>query len=167
MTSNLPIVRQVSWVSLIPQIIILIALIYIARLFGFKNYEYIGLIFYIIFIYVLRFQIPKDHRRGVKLYKKHNFSEAIPFFQNSYDFFKKHLWIDKFRFITLMFSSKISYTEMALLNMAFCHGQIGNGKKSKEIYEQVLKEFPNSEIAKASLRMFASAEENTEPHAQQ
>ena len=39
--------------------------------------------------------------------------------------------------------------------------------KNQKKYEQVLKEFPNSEIAKASLRMFASAEENTEPHAQQ
>ena len=158
----MPIVKQVSWVSLIPQIIILIALIYIARLLGFKNYDYIGIIFYIIFIYVLRFQIPKDHRRGIKLYKKHNFSEAIPFFQKSHDFFRKHSWVDKFRFITLMSSSRISYTEMALLNMAFCHSQIGNGKESKEIYVQVLKEFPNSEIAKASLRMFESVNENTE-----
>ena len=52
---------------------------------------------------------------------------------------------------------------MALLNMAFAYSQIGNGQKSKEIYEQVLKEFPNSEMAKAALRMFESAKENTEP----
>ncbi len=48
---------------------------------------------------------------------------------------------------------------MALLNIAFCYGQSGNGKRSKEYYEKTLREFSNSEIAKASLQMFESAKD--------
>jgi len=47
---------------------------------------------------------------------------------------------------------------MSLLNIAFCYGQIGEGAKSIEYYKKTLTEFPKSEIAKASLKMFESAE---------
>jgi tetratricopeptide (TPR) repeat protein len=110
----------------------------------------------------LRFQIPKHHRRGIALFKKKSFSEAIPQFEKSYTFFKNNSWIDRFRFITFMSSSRISYTEMALINMAFCYGQIGDGKRSIELYEKALKEFPDSEMAKASLRMYEAARNTTE-----
>lgn len=46
---------------------------------------------------------------------------------------------------------------------AFCYGQSGDGKRSKEFYEKTLREFPNSEIAKASLRMFESAKDFAVP----
>ena len=48
------------------------------------------------------------------------------------EFFKRYNWIDKYRFVVLLSLSRISYTEMALANIAFCHGQLGEGGKSKE-----------------------------------
>jgi tetratricopeptide (TPR) repeat protein len=118
-----------------------------------------GAIIYLTISFLVRFGVPSHHRKGIALFKKGSFMEAIPFFEKSYVFFKKNEWIDKYRYITLLSSSRISYTEMALLNIAFCYGQSGNGKESKDYYEKVLSEFPNSEIAKASLRMFESAKE--------
>ncbi len=43
------------------------------------------------------------------------------------------------------------------MNIAFCYGQSGDGKKSKAYYEKTLAEFPDSEIAETSLQMFQSA----------
>jgi len=48
---------------------------------------------------------------------------------------------------------------MAMINMAFCYGQIGNGKKSKELYEKALEMFPESQMAKVALKMFESAKQ--------
>ena len=42
---------------------------------------------------------------------------------------------------------------MALLNIAFCYSQKGNGSKAKEYYEKTLQQFPGSEMAKSALRM--------------
>ncbi len=92
--------------------------------------------------------------------------EAGAEFKLSYDFFTRHPWIDDWRFITLLSSSRVSYREMALLNMAFCHAQEGDGVKAKEFYQRTLKEFPDSGMAKASLRMIESAEKSAEQDVQ-
>jgi tetratricopeptide (TPR) repeat protein len=166
MASKLPIVKQTAWLSIVPQMAILLFLIYLARISGFNKPLSIGLIAYLLMFYFLKFQIPKYHRRGIAFFKKESFAEAIPQFEKSYLFFKTNPWVDRFRFITLLSSSRMSYTEMALINMAFCYGQIGDGKKSIELYEKTLKEFPDSEIAKASLRMYEAAKNTTEYTAQ-
>ena len=49
---------------------------------------------------------------------------------------------------------------MALNNIAFAYGQIGDGKKAKEYYERLLTEFPRSGIAKAALKMIDSFEKS-------
>jgi tetratricopeptide (TPR) repeat protein len=87
---------------------------------------------------------------------KGNFSEAISNFEKSYEFFKKYHWLDKFRYLFLLSSSKISYKEMALCNIAFCYGQIGNGEKLEHYYNLTLKEFPDSFLAKSALNVINS-----------
>jgi tetratricopeptide (TPR) repeat protein len=159
MASKIPIVRQIAWLSLLPHLALIVFIIILARIIGFQNYVMAGAIIYLTISFLVRFGVPSHHRKGIALFKKGSFMEAIPFFEKSYVFFKKNEWIDKYRYITLLSSSRISYTEMALLNIAFCYGQSGNGKESKDYYEKVLSEFPNSEIAKVSLRMFESAKE--------
>jgi Tfp pilus assembly protein PilF len=48
---------------------------------------------------------------------------------------------------------------MALINMAYCYSQIGKGAKSKELYEETLRKFPDSQMALSALRMLESAKE--------
>ncbi|CAZ97338.1 Conserved hypothetical protein [Zobellia galactanivorans] len=108
----------------------------------------------------MRNLIPRDHRNGIKKNNSEKFKDAIPDFEKSYAFFKKYEWIDKYRFITLLSSSKMSYREMALANIGFCYSQIGNGIKSKEYYERTLKEFPESGLAKSALNMINAMEKN-------
>ena len=74
-------------------------------------------------------------------------------FEESYAFFKKYPWVDKYRYITVLSASKIPFGEMALNNIAFSYGQLGNRKKARAYYKQTLAEYPNSEIAQVALNL--------------
>lgn len=107
--------------------------------------------------------IPRDHRHGIRLVKQRRFEEAIMAFENSYAFFNRHRWIDRWRCLTLQSASTVSYREMALVNIAFCASQIGQGTKSKEYDRRALLEFPESGIAPAALKLIESAEQAVKP----
>src|SRR5690606_3162769 len=113
-------------------------LVIVMEILSPQNGFLFGVAIYLGISIILRTTIPKDHSKGMKKIREGNFSDAIPDFVKSYDFFTKHIWIDKYRYITLLSSSRVSYREMALNNIAFSYGQIGNGEKAKEYYEQTL-----------------------------
>jgi hypothetical protein len=50
---------------------------------------------------------------------------------------------------------------IAVANMAYCYGQLGNGTKAVELYEQVLREVPDHSLAKASLNMLRAVAPST------
>lgn len=156
MASNKPVVRQIAWLTLIPNIILIYLLSFLlCAVAPAEIAPVLALPFYILIILLLR-NIPVNHRRGMKYFKAERYEEALSEFQKSYDFFTRHAWIDKYRYLVLLSSSRISYTEMALLNTAFCYTQIGQGALAKEYYEKTLAQFPDSEMARSALRMMQS-----------
>lgn len=160
MSSKVPIVKEINWFSIIPHLLVIGIIIFTWNLY-YPNYStLLGCLTYIIISYTLRTQIPKPHTKGMKLVKSGDFEKAIPYFEKSYDFFQDNIWVDKYRFLTILSSSKMSYQEMSLVNIAFCYSQIGNGEKSKEFYLRTLKEFPENSIAITSLRMLNSVQNN-------
>ena len=159
MNSQTPTIKQVAWISILPQFIVMGLLMLVWYQFNQQEFIMFGAGTYLLLFYALRSGIPKDHRRGIRKVKTGNFESAIPDFEKSYEFFQKHNWIDKYRFIVLLSSSRITYKEMALNNIAFCYGQIGQGNKSREFYERTLKEYPGSGIAEAGLRLLNSGKE--------
>ena len=74
-----------------------------------------------------------------------------------------HPWIDRYRSIVLMSCSAISYREMALVNMGFCYGQIGEAQKAKECYQAAVDAFPSSAMAASALRMIDTFEFKGKP----
>lgn len=163
MASSIPIVKQIAWVSILPQLLVMSLFIGATYLAGAEHFLLIGAAVYLVISISLRWFIPRDHRIGIALFRQNKFAEALSHFEQSYEFFTRNRWLDDWRFITLLSSSHISYREMALLNVAFCYGQIGDGLKSKQNYQRVAQEFPGSQIAEASLRMLESANGNIEP----
>lgn len=159
MASKVPIIRQVGWLSIIPQSIILALLVLVFVMLLGADAVLPAVLTYLALSFVLRFGIPRAHRRGIKLMRKGMFREAIPYFEESYSFFSRHEWVDKWRYITLLSSSAMSYREMALCNIAFAYGQAGEGLKSKEYYEKALSEFPDSALARTALNMIKAASE--------
>jgi hypothetical protein len=160
MASKVPTIKQVAWISIIPQFSFIGVLILIYSKLGLELLEVIfcSSLTYLVISFSLRTLLTKNFRQGIKLVKQQDFSSAIPFFEKSVNFFTKNRWIDKYRFITLLSSSKISYKEMGLCNIAFCYSQTGNGVKAKEYYERTLDEFPNSVIASTALKFINSIE---------
>lgn len=163
MASKQPIVKQVAWMSMVPQLIILSFFIVIASYTGTESPAIIGALAYLSASVILKKTIPSDHRKGMVYFKKEEFGQALERFLSSYDFFNRYKWIDDWRYITLLSSSRISYREMALLNAAYCYGQIGEGAKAREYYQRTLEEFPGSAMAKAALRMLDSSNPNPGP----
>ena len=157
MASNVPTIRQVAWISLIPQLLLIGLFIYIFKLLRFNEPFIFGALTYSVLAFGLRNFVAKDHRQGMKLVKQQKFDEAIPVFEKSFAFFTINAWVDKYRFLTLLSSSKMTYKEMGLCNIAFCFGQTGNGQKAIEYYEQTLKEFPDNGLAIAGLNMLKSS----------
>ncbi len=160
MSSGKPVVRQIAWLSIVPQFFIMGILVLIFHSFvkPFKSALIFAMITYFAVSLILRCSVPHHHRKGILLYQHGDYVKAIEEFKKSYDFFCRHTWIDKYRCITLLSASRTSYTEMALLNIAFCYAQVKNAKLSKEYYQKVLELFPKSEMAKSALNMIASFE---------
>ena len=156
MSSKTPIVRQVAWISLLPQLTFMGLLILGFYLLKSSDPIIHGTLTYLAISLGLRMFIPKDHLQGMKLVKEQKFAEAISSFERSHQFFSTNPWIDKYRFLTLLSSSRMSYREMALCNIAFCYSQIGDGKTAIEYYARTLQEFPGSGIAQTALRMLHS-----------
>lgn len=158
MASETPTIRQTAWISVIPQFLFMGLLLLVFHQISSENAVLYGAVTYLSISYILRNFIPKSHRKGLSLYKENRFLEGIDSFQKSYDFFCQHNYLDKYRFLLLLSSSKMGYKEMALNNIAFGYSQIGDGKKAKEYYERLLIEFPKNGIAKAALKMIDTFE---------
>ena len=159
MASNKPVVRQRAWLAGLLHVLLLLVFTIIFRFFVgsfIDGFDLALLVFFIAFL-LLRFLVPRNHRQGVEFYRSGSYAQAISEFEKSYDFFTKHAWVDKYRFIVLLSSSRISYTEMSLVNIAFCYTQMGDGNMAKEYYEKALSQFPDSEMARTALQMLDAA----------
>lgn len=162
MSSRAPIVRQVSWLLAVPQMAAMAAVIaaawFVTR--SFVPAVWAGGGVYLAYSVASKLLIARAHRRGIRLFKRQKYAEAIPRFEESYEFFSRHPQVDRYRSITMMSCSAASYGEMALINIAFCYGQLGQGAKAKEYYQRALAEFPDSGMAIAALKMFEAAEQH-------
>ncbi|WP_157543820.1 tetratricopeptide repeat protein [Mucilaginibacter paludis] len=115
-----------------------------------------GSITYLLIIYLVRYFIPLSMRKGVSLIKHNKFDEAIPYFRRSVQFFTQYAWLDQYRSITILSSSRYTYKEMSMCNEAFSLSQINRGAEAKQIYEEVLAQYPQNNIAATALRMMES-----------
>lgn len=162
MASNVPTVRQIAWTSVISQILLIGIFIYIFHLLNIGDPFIFGALAYLILSFGLRYIFTAAHRKGINLVKQQKFGDAIPYFEKSVDYFSANSWMDKYRFLTLLSSSKMSYREMGLCNIAFCYSQTGNGLKAIEFYQQTLKDYPENGMAKAGLNMLNSLDDKTQ-----
>jgi len=162
MPQRVPTVSQISWPATIPQF----AALGLAILVGWcftrsENGMLAGASAYLVYSLAARQLIPSDHRRGVRQSLSQQYEQAIHSHKASYNFFTRHSWLDRYRSITMMSPSAMSFREMALVNIAFAYSQIGNGEKAKEYYLRTLDEFPESGMASSALRMIESAQQSS------
>lgn len=165
---NVPIANQFAWSVIPPQLLTIAVFSVVAHLIGLDQYLGIngvfaniiyGAIGQIILWLIIKNTYAKFHKQGMNLVKQEKYADAIPYFSASYEMFTKHSWVDKYRNF-FGSSSKITYKEMDLNNIAFCYSQIGEKEKSIEYYRRTLSEYPESGIAKAALNLIDTMTEN-------
>ncbi|MNT83366.1 Tetratricopeptide repeat protein [compost metagenome] len=100
----------------------------------------------------------------MKALKQNDFETAIAHFKKSVDYFTRNKWVDKYRVITVLSSSKMCYREMGLCNIAFCYSQTMQAEKAKALYEEILEEYPDNGIAYYALNSINTfSNKNNEP----
>jgi tetratricopeptide (TPR) repeat protein len=158
MRRNPPVVRELSWRLVIPQLVALvIAIGAFGLVLGFGSAALLwGAGSYVVYSWSSRALLARHHRSGIAALRRGAYAEALQHFQSSYDFFTEHAWLDEYRAFTMMSPSAASYREIALLNVAFCHVHLGNGAEARAAYQRVAEEFPDSPVAEAALRLIDS-----------
>jgi tetratricopeptide (TPR) repeat protein len=146
-------VREVAWGLVLPQLAILLSLMALGGLLWPSQGPIPGAILYLGLSYGLKYGVARDHKAGLSLVRRGNFEGALQRFRQSLRFFEQYPWVDRYRPVTLLSPSRMSYTEMALLNMAFCEVQLGRRAEARALYETCLTRFPDSVLAASSLRM--------------
>lgn len=160
MAQNMPVVRQVHWIQLLPQVAVLALLAVIidacAPRLRWNEAILIAAAAYLVWCRILRAIVTRNHIAGMKAYRARRFNEAISHYLASYRFFSAHPHLDAWRSAVFGVASGNPYRIIALCNMAYCHGQIGEGQKAIELFEQALAEQPDCTLARVSLNMLRS-----------
>ena len=146
-----------SWTATLPQFAALAAAMAIGYQVAGRDGFTWGALAYLAYSIGSRMVVARAHRAGIALVRQQQFAAAITKFQESYEFFDRHRWIDRYRAITLMSPSAVSYREMAIANIAFCYGQLGDGARCRAYYQKCLELYPESGLATSALRMLDAA----------
>ncbi|WP_131538913.1 tetratricopeptide repeat protein [Pedobacter nototheniae] len=153
MSNKVPVTSQIAWSALIIQFVIIFLLYYTFQYLAFVEPLISAAVAYAMLAFILRKTIASNHRKGIVLIKQRQFLQSIPYFEKSIASLEQHSWIDKYRFITLFSSSKLSYKEMDLCNIAFAYSQIGDGENAIIYYEKAMALNSNNGLAIAGLNM--------------
>ncbi|WP_276135252.1 tetratricopeptide repeat protein [Polluticoccus soli] len=158
MSSKVPIAKnEFAWISLAPQLTVCGILVYIFWLLTHDlpiSMMISGIAFYCLSL-AMRAVLIADHKKGFKLITAGNFEAAIPYIEASLKHLTRNTWIDKYRYVALT-SSRRTFREMDLCNIAFCYSQLGNLEMCKQYYQQAMDEYPNSTIASTALRFITT-----------
>lgn len=161
MTGKQPVIRSTSWRMVVPQIVIMIVLVVLVAVVLKPQPPVLavtlGAGIYLLYSYGSRWLLLKPHKQGLRLAFAGEYHAAIASHEASLRFFERHPWIDRFRAITLMTPSAFSYTEMALMNIAYCYGQLGDIQAAQAFYQQTLNLYPDNEVAAAALNFIDAA----------
>lgn len=150
-----PVIRPFSWLATIPQFLIysgVLGVVY-AITHSMDRAIFIGIPIVLCYSIGSRYVLPAAHRRGLRLTHQERFEEAMEAYQESFEFFTRNAWIDRYRSIFMMSPGTMSYREMALCNIAYCYLQMGNGDQAEAYYRRALEMAPENGIALSALRM--------------
>jgi len=161
-----PIVRPVSWLNVGVNLAIGACFLLAGWYANPRHGVVLGVLAFVGLSLLLRRVVAGHHRKAIALVKRQQFQSAIAEFQKSLSFFRKHPWVDDWRALTMLSASGMTYREMALVSLGFCYAQIGDGVRSREHYEQCLREFPDNGMAESAIRLMDAAR-NAQDGAQQ
>ncbi len=155
-----PLTRYISWKSVFPQFAVIAVLILLAKFLlpvrDLAEAFIIGGGVFVIYSFGSRYLVASANRRGLKAVAKEEYDDALECFKQSYEFFSKHEWLDRYRSVTLMSPSMWSYREMALINILTVHVRKKDFSAATEACRRVLDEYPDNQIARSTMDLLAA-----------
>jgi tetratricopeptide (TPR) repeat protein len=133
--------KDINWLSVLIQAIAITLFSWVWNQLHTTNHILNGTLTYYALSMTLRTLVPRAHRKGINAIKAEQYQDAIVHFEKSYTFFTRFPWLDRYRALILLSSSKLSYRQMALNNIAFCYSINGDRLKSIEYYHRIRAEF--------------------------
>lgn len=126
-----------------------------------------GLIAGTVCYFVLRFLLQRRakafQKRGLRLMAQERYREAAAEFEAGYRFFEEHRTLDRYRAVTMLDQSEMDWREIMLANTASSLAMSGERDRAIELYQHCLTLYPDSRLAKPSLRFLTAG---TEPRDQ-
>ena len=107
-----------------------------------------GAVIIVLYYYLMRNTINLDFARGIRQIKAGRYKAAIDSFKKSVAQYEKYPFLDKWRFIIFLSSSRYGFHEMALTNLAFAYIKSGELSSAKKCYEECLRINPDNQTAK-------------------
>ncbi|GMV39058.1 MAG: hypothetical protein AMXMBFR64_07740 [Myxococcales bacterium] len=154
---RLPMIKEVSWAAVGPQLVLLAVLVAAGHaVIGPRFGVTAGALVWLAWRMGGHQVVARHHRAGIRLLRARRPEQAIGAFERSIAFFERHPWVDRHRALVLLSPSRMCYREMALVNIAFAWGQLGDGVRMKQTYERALAEYPDNPIAAAALQQIAA-----------
>lgn len=144
MSKKQQIIHRIKYSALVPQIAVFLFIGLVLQQLKVDKYWLISLSLYLLLTGYLKIIIPKSHRKGLFYLKKGEFEGSAFAFMRSYQFFKKHEWLDKYRALTLLSLSAFSYSEMALMNIIYCYERINKPAEAKKYFSLLKAEYPDN-----------------------
>ena len=136
---------RIAWVALLVNIAILVVLLLAGTLLIQPQTTgmLIGAAVYFVLSTVLKTIFLRYQRKGMKLAQARKFVEAEAEFEKSFEYFKAHPAIDKYRAVTMLDYSSFCYGEIALVNAGACCTMRGDYDGARDWYRKAIEEFPD------------------------
>lgn len=176
MATKVPVVRETRWLMMVPPLGTL-GVLYALAMLAFDGAWWAGLVgagIWCAYTFTARGVWLRHHRAGMKALRAERWEEAIESYQRGEALLRERPWIDRWRPLTLMTASGMSFTEIAVNNIAFAQSQSDQPERARQTYERGLAEFPDSYLMRTALRMLdagaaaqaaGAADSNAEPPA--
>lgn len=162
MGTKVPVVGNTRWLMVLPPLAVLGALIALSGLaFGWVWWSMlIAFGVWLAYTFTARWVWVRHHRAGLRALQAGRWEEAIECYRRGEALFREKPWIDRWRPLTLMTASAMSFTEVAVNNIGVAQLQAEDALAAEATFERGLAEFPDSIVmqnALHSMRMGAAA----------
>lgn len=144
----------IGWLAIPIMLVAIGVLSVLMGLLGSSNPIVLGVIAYILLALVIRWFTTRHHHRGNAFVRQGRFTEGAFAYQDGYELFARHAWLDEFRFAFMLTHGRFSYREIALLNEAHCRLWNDEVESAVSLYLRTTEEFPANTVAWSAIKMF-------------
>lgn len=139
------VIRKISWSATALQVALLLGAYALAFWAGGDRGGLLVIGAYFVHSRGSRWLLTGAHRRGMRFFRAGHFEDAIAQYEQSYAFFSRHAWLDRYRALTMLSPSATSYREMALFNIANCQTRLGDRAAADVTLRRLMAEFPGGD----------------------